>query len=174
MRITLAAIGVAMLSATPLLAQDTTAVVCREAPCLVVFEWGNSSSMPPEPDRRYGSPSELESAFLGGVQQAGLQVMRSGQAPVTLLVRIMPLDRALCDAAVGTDPDYTCHTAQRATITIQQAETPKGGLRHVDVNPHCTDPKTSPSFAQFGRFAADYFVFMVNGQRGRRPTSIRC
>ena len=174
MRISLAAITMAALSATPLLAQDTTAVVCHTAPCLVVFEWGSSGAMPPDPDRRYGTPSELESSFVSGLQEAGLQVTRNGPAPTTLLVRITPQNKALCDMAVGTDPDYTCHTVQRASITIQQAETPNGGIRRVEINPRCTDPKTSPTFLQFGRFAAEYFVYMASGQKGQRPTSIKC
>jgi len=174
MRLSVSAIAAAALSATPLFAQDTTAIVCHNAPCVVTFEWGSSGAMPPDPDRRYGAPSELESTFLSGLEQAGLQVARDGSAPTTLLVRITPQNKALCDMAVGTDPDYSCHTVQRASITIQQTENPKGGLRRVEVNPRCTDPKASPTFTQFGRFAANYFLFMANGQKGQRPTSIRC
>ena len=174
MRIPLAVITFAALSATRLHAQDSTAIVCHTAPCLVEFEWGNSGAMPPDPDRRYGAPSDLESAFLSGLAQAGLQVARTGQAPTTLLVRIMPKDKALCDLAVGTDPDYSCHTVQRATITIQQNDSPKGGVRHVELNPRCTDTKALPTFGQFGRFAAEYFVFMASGQQGRHSTTIKC
>lgn len=174
MRIALAAITLAAISATRLYAQDSTAIVCHTSPCVVVFEWGNSGALPPEPDRRYGAASDLESSFLSGLEQSGLQVSRTGQAPTTLLVRITPKNKALCDMAVGTDPDYSCHTADRATITIQQSDSPKGGVRHVELNPRCSDTKASPTFAQFGRFAAEYFVFVAGGQKGHHSTTIRC
>lgn len=173
MRIEPIVLAMIAASATPLLAQDST-VVCHTAPCVVTFEWGNSGSMPPDPDRRYGAPSELEAAFLTGLQQAGLQVVRSGQSVTTLLVRITPQNKALCDLAAGTNPDYSCHTVQRASITIQQNDTPKGGVRRVDINPRCTDSQMSPTFRQFGGFAAEYFIFMVSGQQGKRPTTIKC
>jgi hypothetical protein len=174
MHLPLAAAAVALLSASAVLAQDSTSIVCHTAPCVVTFEWGNSGSVPPDPDRRYGAPSELESSFVSGLQQAGLQVSRSGAAPTVLLVRITPQNRALCDAAVGTNPDYSCHTAQRAAITIQRSDSVKGGVTRVDINPRCTDPKSLPSFTQFGQFAADYFIYMASGQKGHRPTSIKC
>lgn len=174
MRIALAAIAMAAFSTTPIFAQDTATVACRAAPCVVTFEWGSSGSMPPDPDRRYGAPSELESSFLSGLQQAGLQVSRSGPAPITILVRVTPQTRALCDAAVGTNPDYSCHTVQRAAITVQRSDSVKGGVTRVEINPRCTDPKALPTFTQFGQFAAEYFIYMARGQKGHRPTSIRC
>lgn len=166
-------LAIAAASAAPLLAQDST-VVCHTVPCVVVFEWGNSGSMPPDPDRRYGAPSDLEAAFQTGLQESGLQVSRTGQSPTTLRVRITPQNKALCDLAVGTNPDYGCHTVQRASITIEQNDTPKGGVRRVEVNPRCTDTKMSPTYRQFGQFAAEYFIYMVSGQQGKRPTTIKC
>ena len=52
--------------------------------------------------------------------------------------------------------------------------TVKGGVTRVEVNPRCTDPKSLPTFTQFGQFAAEYFVFMASGQKGHRPASVRC
>lgn len=174
MRTVLAAAAVAAFSATPLLAQDTTSTVCHTAPCVVSFEWGSSGATPPDPDRRFGAPSDLESSFLSGLQQAGLQVTENGASSATLLVRITPQNKAPCDVSVGTNPDYSCHTAQRATITVQRTDSVKGGITHVEINPRCTDPKSYPTFAQFGRYAADYFIYMASGQKSRRPGSIRC
>lgn len=174
MRIGTIVLAIAVASATPLLAQDTSAVLCHDVPCVVNFEWGNSGGMPPDPDRRYGAPSDLESAFVAGLRQAGFQVTSSGQSPSTLRVRLTPQNRALCDLAVGTDPDYSCHTVQRASISIERSDAPKGDLRRVDVNPRCTDTTAMPTFRQFGQFAAEYFIYMAGGQHGKRPTTIKC
>ncbi len=174
MRAALITLGFAAAFAAPLLAQDSSAVVCQAAPCIIMFAWGNGGSMPPDPDRRYGAPSELESAFITRLQELGFKASRTGPAPATLLVRIMPHDRALCDMSVGTDPDYSCHTAERATITIQQADAPAKAVRRVDVNPRCADPKMLPTFPQFGRYAAEYFGYMVVDRKGPRPASIKC
>ena len=173
MRIGIIALAISAAAAAPLLAQDSTAVICHAAPCVVTFEWGSSSSNAPDPDRRYGAPTDLESSFLSNLQQAGFSVTRTGQSATTLLVRLTPQNKALCDVAVGTNPDYSCHTVQRANIVIQGGDS-KAGVNHVDVNPRCTDPQVYPSYAQFGRFAAEYFVYMVGGQKGERPRSIKC
>ncbi|HSQ31737.1 MAG TPA: hypothetical protein VLN49_17890 [Gemmatimonadaceae bacterium] len=174
MRAALIALGFAAVSAARLLAQDSTAVACQAAPCVITFEWGNGGSMPPDPDRRYGAPSELEAAFLERLQELGFKVSRTGPAPTTLLVRISPHDRALCDMSVGTNPDYSCHTAERATVTIQQADAPPKSVRRVDVNPRCADPKMLPTFPQFGRYTAEYFGYVVFDRKGSRPASIKC
>lgn len=174
MRAALVALGLATVSAAPLLAQDSSAVACRAAPCVITFEWGNGGAMPPDPDRRYGAPSELESAFIERLQELGFNVSRTGAASTTLAVRIMPHDRALCDMSVGTNPDYSCHTAERAMITIQQADAPAKSVRRVDVNPRCADPKMLPTFQQFGRYVADYFGYMLGDRKGPRPASIKC
>jgi hypothetical protein len=57
---------------------------------------------------------------------------------------------------------------------VQRSDSVKGGLTHVEINPRCTDPKSFPTFTQFGRFAADYFIYMASSQKSRRPTSIKC
>lgn len=174
MRAALVTFGIAVAFAAPLIAQDSSAVVCQAAPCIINFEWGNGSSMPPDPDRRYGAPAELEAAFIARLQELGFKPGRTAPAPTTVVVRIMPHDRALCDMSVGTNPDYSCHTAERAMITIQQADAAAKSVRRVDVIPRCADPKMLPTFPQFGRYAAEYFGYMVAGRKGARPASIKC
>jgi hypothetical protein len=79
-RISLGVVGLVALVAAPLVAQDTTHVFCRESACVVVFHWSNGST-PPDPDRRYGAPSELEAAFKARLSQAGYKIAASSLAP---------------------------------------------------------------------------------------------
>src|SRR5258705_9525357 len=78
---------------------------CADRPCNVVFEWGNAST-PPDVDRKYGAPSELENAFLSGLQSGGWRVVASqSQSSMTITVRLTPQNKALCDTMPGVNPD---------------------------------------------------------------------
>ena len=149
-------------------AQDST-LACHARPCAVTFEWGNGNS-PPDPDRRYGAPSDMESVFLSRLQELGFNVARGGEAMSAITVRLTPLSRAICDQMSGTNTDYSCHTVDRAAITVRQDETAKPVPR-VDVIARCSDPKVSITFAQFGRYAAEMLAYTVAGSKGSRPSA---
>ena len=151
-------------------AQDSTSI-CRATACSVTFEWGNSSS-PPDPDRRYGAPTDMESIFLARLEELGFKTTRGGDGTTVITVRLTPLNRAICDSMSGTNTDYSCHTVDRAAITVRQEETAKP-IQRVDVIARCSDPKVSVTFAQFGRYAADLFAYSVAGSKGSRP-SVKC
>ena len=72
----------------------------------------------------------------------------------------------------GTNNDYSCHTVDRAAITVRQEETAKPVPR-IDVIARCSDPKVSVRFSQFGRYAADMLAYMVAGGNGSRP-AVKC
>jgi len=79
-RTSLGVLGLVALVAAPLVAQDTTHVFCRESACVVVFDWSNGST-PPDPDRRYGAPSELEAAFQARLSQGATRLRRAHRRP---------------------------------------------------------------------------------------------
>jgi hypothetical protein len=151
-------------------AQDST-LACHVAPCSVTFEWGNGNT-PPDPDRRYGAPSDMESVFISRLQELGFKVSRGAEALSAITVRLTPLNRAICESMSGTNTDYSCHTVDRAAITVRQEETAKPVPR-IDVIARCSDPKVSVSFSQFGRYAADMLAYMVAGGKGSRP-AVKC
>jgi len=173
MRIELA-VGFALVSgaffARGASAQDST-LVCQVNACGVTFEWGNGST-PPDPDRRYGAPSDLESVFLSRLQELGFKTARGGDAASSITVRLTPLNRAICESMSGTNTDYSCHTVDRAAITVRQEEAGKP-IPRVDVIARCSDPKVSVTFAQFGKYAAEIFAYTVGGSKGSRP-SVKC
>jgi hypothetical protein len=148
LRTSLGFVGLIALVAAPLAAQDSTRVLCRESACLLVFDWSNGST-PPDPDRRYGAPSDLESAFRSRLTAAGYKLATSAPASTTITIRLTPQTRALCDVMEGMNPDYSCHTVARATIT------------RIDVTPRCRDPKLSITMAQFGQYAGDLVVYTL-------------
>ena len=163
----LAAAGI-MLVARGAPAQDST-LVCHVTPCAVTFEWGNGNT-PPDPDRRYGAPSDMESVFLSRLQELGFNTTRGGEGASAITVRLTPLTRAICEAMSGTNTDYSCHTVDRAAITVRQQEGVKPVPR-LDVIARCSDPKVSITFAQFGRYAAEMFAYTVAGSKGSRPSA---
>ena len=151
-------------------AQDST-LVCHLSPCSVTFEWGNGNT-PPDPDRRYGAPTDMESVFLSRLQELGFKTARGGEASSAITVRLTPLNRAICESMSGTNTDYSCHTVDRAAITVRQDETARP-IPRIDVIARCSDPKVSVTFAQFGRYAAEIFAYTVDGSKGPRP-SVKC
>jgi hypothetical protein len=160
LRTSLGFIGLIALAAAQLGAQDSTHVFCRQSACAVMFDWSNGST-PPDPDRRYGAPSELEAAFRSRLTAAGYKVAASQPASATITVRLTPQTRALCDAMEGMNPDYSCHTVARATIVFSSSEPNAAPTARVDVNPRCADPKLSMTMAKFGEYAADLVVFTL-------------
>lgn len=151
-------------------AQDPP-LACQITSCSVTFEWGNGNT-PPDPDRRYGSPTDMESIFLSRLQELGFKTARGGETMSAITVRLTPLNRAICDSMSGTNTDYSCHTVDRAAITIRQDEGAKPVPR-VDVIARCSDPKVSVTFAQFGRYAAEVLAYTIAGSKGSRP-SVKC
>ncbi len=163
----LAVAGVILLSrGAP--AQDST-FACRDTPCGVIFEWGNGNS-PPDPDRRYGAPSDMESLFISRLQELGIRTTRGGDGAASITVRLTPLNRAICESMSGTNTDYSCHTVDRAAITVRQEEGAKQVPR-IDVIARCSDPKVSITFAQFGRYAAEMLAYTMAGSKGSRPSA---
>lgn len=147
---------------------------CVEHPCNVVFEWGTAAT-PPDVDRKYGAPSELENAFLFGLQNAGWRFVSSqSQSSMTITVRVTPQNRALCDTMPGVNPDYSCHTVSRASIVFTPIDETQKPISRVDIQPRCSDPKSFPSFPQFGKYAAEYVIYTVVGEgKGSRP-GVKC
>jgi|SRR3954468_12178139 len=172
MRINLS-LGVAIAASIVLLSRTATAqdstLACHSTPCAVTFEWGNGNNIP-DPDRRYGSPSDMETIFLARLQELGIRTTRAGDSPSTITVRLTPLNRAICESMSGTNTDYTCHTVDRAAITVRQADAAKQVPR-IDVIARCSDPKMSVTFAQFGRYAAEMLAYTVAGSKESRPTT---
>jgi hypothetical protein len=149
-------------------AQDSTQA-CHVTACSVTFEWGNGNT-PPDPDRRYGAPSDMESVFISRLQELGFKVSRGGEAMSAITVRLTPLNRAICESMSGTNTDYSCHTVDRAAITLRQEETAKP-IPRIDVIARCSDPKVSVTFSQFGRYAAEILAYTVAGGKGSRPAA---
>ena len=152
-------------------AQDST-LACHVTPCGVTFEWGNGNNIP-DPDRRYGAPSDMELVFLSRLQELGFKAGRGGDAASVILVRLTPLNRAICESMSGTNTDYSCHTVDRAAITVRLENSDAKPVPRVDVIARCSDPKVSVSFAQFGRYAAEMLAYTVAGGKGSRP-SVKC
>ena len=145
---------------------------CKAKPCQVVFDWGDGSVMP-DVDRKYGSPAALENAFIQTMNDAGWVVSPS-TSTVLMTVRVFVQNRALCDAVPGFEPDYSCHTAQRASVLLQSNDSGFKSPGRLDVTPRCPDPKALPTFGEFGAFVASTLIYTVgNGGKGQRP-SIRC
>jgi len=163
--IVLGAIAAAPRSAS---AQDSTGVPCHASACAVQFDWGNGNN-PPDPDRRYGAPSDLESMFLARLQELGFSLARVGDAPTTITVRLTPLNHVICETMSGTSSDYSCHTVDRAAISVRSDAATAKQVPRVDVLARCSDPKMSISMPQFGRYAAEMFAYVAVGSKGERP-----
>ena len=73
--------------------------------------------------------------------------------------------RAICESMSGTNTDYSCHTVDRAAITVRQEEAEAKQIPRLDVIARCSDPKVSVSFAQFGRYAAEMLAYTAAGAR---------
>ena len=167
------AIAVALAAPFVASAQEQTNP-CADHPCNVVFEWGNSSQTP-DVDRKFGAPSELENAFMTGLQNRGWRIVPSqAQASMTIRVRLTEEKKALCDTMPGVNPDYTCHTVSRAAVVFTANDSTAKPLARMDMNPRCSDPKAFASFPQFGAYAAEYVNYSVAAQgKGDRP-KIKC
>jgi hypothetical protein len=160
LRTSLGLVGLVLLAAAPLAAQDSTRVFCRDSACVVVFDWSNGAT-PPDPDRRYGAPSELEAAFRSRLTAAGYRIATNPPASGTITLRLTPQTRALCDTMEGTNPDYSCHSVARAAILFSSSEPNAAPNTRIDVNPRCSDPKVSMAMARFGQYAADLVIYTL-------------
>jgi hypothetical protein len=170
-RISLGVVGLVALVSFPAVAQDSTHALCRASACLLVFDWSNGSTQP-DPDRRYGSPSDLETAFRAKLTAAGYKLTASPPAAATITIRLTPQTRALCDTMEGMNPDYSCHTVARATILLSSGDPNAGSNNRIDVTPRCRDPKLSISMSQFGQYAGDLVVYTLAADpKSARPNA---
>ena len=161
------------LVATSLSAQDSTHAVCRNAPCLLVFDWSNGGS-PPDPDKRYGSPTDLEQAFRTRLATAGFKIATSAPAANTITLRLTPQTRALCDTMEGMNPDYSCHSVSRATILFAASDPNASPIARIDVSPRCRDPKVAITMAQFGQYAGDLVIYNLSPDPKPSRPSAKC
>ena len=173
MRTRLGLVALIVLVAGPLIAQDSTRAPCRESACLVTFDWSNGST-PPDPDRRYGAPTDLESAFRARLTEAGYRITNSLPASTTITLRLTPQTRALCDTMEGMNPDYSCHTVARATILFSGGDPNAKPITRIDVTPRCRDPKLSITMAQFGQYGGDLVVYSLAPDPKPARPSAKC
>jgi hypothetical protein len=166
--------AVAAVLASPAVAAAQTNP-CADRACTVVFEWGGSGSTQPDVDRRFGAPADLETSFLSALSNLGWKVSSSSGPSATMItVRLTPQNRVLCEAMSGLNSDYTCHTVSRAAIIFSSTDESVKAPGRIDVNARCSDPKSYPTYKEFGRYAADWAVWMVVAQqKGDRP-GIKC
>jgi hypothetical protein len=146
---------------------------CADKTCRIVFDWGNGGSAVPDVDRRFGAPSGLENIFAQTLNESGWKfVTGSAPASLTITVRLTPQNKALCETMPGVNPDYSCHTVQRAAIVFTANDSTQKSIGRVEVTPRCSDPKSYPSYTQFGRYAAEMVVYsVVNENKGQRPSA---
>jgi hypothetical protein len=147
---------------------------CGDKACNVVFEWGGSGASQPDVDRRFGAPADVETSFRSALSAAGWKVATSNPGGVTITVRLTPQNRVLCEAMPGVNPDYSCHTVNRAAIVFVSADTSIKAPGRIDVNARCSDPKSNPTYKEFGRYAADWAIWnVIAQQKGQRP-AVKC
>lgn len=173
MRKSISIAALVVLAAAPLAAQDSTHAVCRDAPCLLVFDWSNGGS-PPDPDKRYGSSADLEQAFRGRLTAAGYKLATSAPAANTITLRLTPQTRALCDTMEGMNPDYSCHSVSRATIVFSASDPNASPIARIDVSPRCRDPKVAITMAQFGQYAGDLVIYTLSPDPKPGRPSAKC
>jgi hypothetical protein len=157
--------------AAPSRAQTAPTGPCHQYSCIVIFDWGGT---PPDADRRYGNSSDLESAFLSQLRDLGYTILPSGNAAMTITLRITTTNRALCDSMEGTNPDYTCRTATRAFAVFAPNDSTARGLPRVDINPRCPDPTRLLTMSQFGHYAAAFVAYMSSPDPKPARPSARC
>jgi hypothetical protein len=148
---------------------------CADKACNVVFEWGSSGGSQPDVDRRFGAPADVEMAFIQGLNARGWKVAQnSSGAGMTITVRLTPQNKVLCEAMPGVNPDYSCHTVSRAAVVFVSSDTAIKAPGRVDVNARCSDPKSNPTYKEFGRYASEWIGWTITDQgKGQRP-AIKC
>jgi hypothetical protein len=167
-------LAIAACAAMPAVAAAQTNP-CADKACNIVFEWGSSGGSQPDVDRRFGSPADVELSFINGLAARGWKVATNGASSVvTITVRLTPQNKVLCEAMPGVNPDYSCHTVSRAAVVFVSTDTALKAPNRIDVNARCSDPKSSPSYKEFGRYAAEWVAWNVVEQgKGSRP-AIKC
>jgi hypothetical protein len=167
-------LGTAAVYPPALAAQNDTAhtaLACRDKPCSVVFDWGGTQ---PDPDRRYGAPSDLEANFFARLREAGFNITTSNQGAMIVTLRLTPKKRALCDTMEGTSPDYSCHTVDRASIVFVPNDSSAKTIGRIDVTPRCSNPMVSITFPQFGNYAADWVAYTLNNDKKAQRPNAKC
>lgn len=174
MRIEVIALGGLLAGAIPVAASRAQSSPCAQAPCNVVFDWGNGGP-PPDVDDIYGSPATLEKSFLKALDDAGWPaVVGSTTATMTIMLRLTPQNRVRCDRVDGTNPDLSCHTVQRAVASFASSDTTAKVPNRIEVLARCAEAKNYPTFSQFGQYVAEMLVFQLEkGGKGSRP-SLKC
>jgi len=119
----LGVLGVTVVLAAPAGAQ-TTAIPCKNAPCVMALDWGSgmtSSSYPP--DRRYGSGDDFESRFRTAMGAHGYQ-LREGPIEGAMAMNLRPTmkSKVMCDAMAGINPDMNCTAITGLAVSFTSAE----------------------------------------------------
>jgi hypothetical protein len=100
----------AALSAQETPAPPAPAGLCRASACRIVYDWGggqSSSSLPT--DRRYGTPSDLETMLKSALTERGFRLLTDGDDAQRITIRVS-MTSAICDEMPGTNTQRDCKT----------------------------------------------------------------
>jgi hypothetical protein len=150
--------------------------MCRDAPCIVMFDWGSGkSSADYGPDRKYGSADEFENRVRSVLTAAGLRLStNAGAGPITMFLRPTMRPKSMCDAMSGTNTDYSCTAMSDLQVTFASGNAGIKAPGSLRVGNRC-GPDIYMTMATFGQYAAEMIIFTLEGaQTKMKKPSAHC
>ena len=148
--------------------------MCRDAPCIVIFDWGSGRSAADYgPDRKYGSADEFENRVRSLLTSAGLRLATSaspGAATISLRPTMRP--KSMCDAMPGTNTDYSCTAMSDLQVFFTSGDPATKAPGAFRVSNRCGGD-VYMTMAAFGQYAAEMVIFTLEGARTKmnRPSA---
>ena len=174
------AIVLALFAPPPALsAQETPAPLartglCRESACRIVYDWGggqSSSSLPT--DRRYGTPSDLETILKSALTERGFLLRTDGDDAQRITIRVS-MTSAMCDEMPGTNTQRDCKTISDLFVQFGATATNPKPPNAMIVRNRCGADRLM-NIAQMARYTADFLAYeLAPDKKGLSRAVGRC
>jgi hypothetical protein len=162
-----------------LAAQDTPAPLapsglCRESACRIVYDWGSGQSESLYPtDRRYGTPSDLETMLKTALSERGFRFVASGDDAQRITIRVS-MTSAICDEMPGTNTKRDCKTISDLFVQFGATAMNPKPPNAMMIRNRCGADRMM-NIAQMARYSADVLSYeLAPDKKGLSRAVGRC
>jgi hypothetical protein len=164
----------AALSAQETPAPLSTIGLCRESACRIVYDWGGGQSTSSYPsDRRYGTPSDLETMLKSALTERGFRLRTDGDDAQRITIRVS-MTSAICDEMPGTNTQRDCKTISDLMVQFAATATNPKPPNAMMIRNRCGADRLM-NIAQMAHYAADFLAYeLAPDKKGLSRAVGRC
>jgi hypothetical protein len=148
--------------------------LCRESACRIVYDWGGGQSTSSYPsDRRYGTPSDLETMLKSALTERGFRLRTDGDDAQRITIRVS-MTSAICDEMPGTNTQRDCKTISDLFVQFAATATNPKPPNALMIRNRCGADRMM-NIAQMARYTADFFAYeLAPDKKGLSRAVGRC